>query len=574
MLPSSNGPICWTARPDSLWLWTNPSFSCPTWVNLPATAEPYYSRSMNGFVDCSAMLVPPPPLTPDSARTASRKLILRRSLLDLVLAHYFMALTDRELLHWYLSLPLEDRNIILGEGGLHHFLESHPNLKLDKGYVYVKQDCTQNLHRVSGCQFLHPPNQDSVTLSRRTASTTQEQSYWSAESSTFVKQQGTDSMKSPQSSDENGIYPTHFLQDPYSGPAGENILLDDKNTAGKNMGTRLSFEDEKDKFQSLMANETSVLNAEAPTNPVSDSSISLAACCKPLKVKTTAEKCTLTTPCAPTFDATTNTKVVRCSSSHTQTEGVNTTEQHTVTEVHMTDLDRLTKEFIKLKMLQISKEPKAKIQSTGQGTQKHEGAEDSGHPDEGKKRHQETKPVEERNEAWRDAALVPKEEIAKQISCDEVDLSEVWYDAEDELQLPGQAAAVEISPNSDIADGQNAEPVNDESSYSVLYASNLPSNVTQLIDQPLSSIQRRNVVYILPSPKGTCVPQHFGTMDSLGALMAELMQLHPDIGWQRIMDALMEAKGTHQGVLGSLPLSTIRDMISDLLTKSATVTQT
>lgn len=253
--------------------------------------------------------------------------------------------------------------------------------------------------------------------------------------------------------------------------------------------------------------------------------------------------------------------------------------------------------------------------------------------------------------------------------CEEVNFSEAWYDAEEELQLPGPAAAADISLTSDMAD--NAESVGEESSCSVLYVSNLPNNVTQsdvkqlfkdfqpsnvsistlknnvrvaivivedseaaeaavrelsgirmhnhsfhirrltgadgedrpsastcvskslqdaataptsdtdwrfdkkLVDAApgSSSIHRKKVVCILPTAKGTFVPQHFGTMGSLDTLMAELTQLHPHADRQAILDALMELKATHQGVLVSLPLSTIRDMTSDLLTTAATATR-
>ncbi|TKS67842.1 RNA-binding protein 44 [Collichthys lucidus] len=93
-----------------------------------------------------------------------------------------------------------------------------------------------------------------------------------------------------------------------------------------------------------------------------------------------------------------------------------------------------------------------------------------------------------------------------------------------------------------------------------------------MVQPPLSSsIQSRKMVCISPTAKGTCVPQHYGTMDSFNTLMSELTQHHPDIGRQRIVDALMELKAKHQGVLSTLPLSTIREMTSELLTTANTV---
>lgn len=81
------------------------------------------------------------------------------------------------------------------------------------------------------------------------------------------------------------------------------------------------------------------------------------------------------------------------------------------------------------------------------------------------------------------------------------------------------------------------------------------------------------MVCISPTAKGTFVPQHYGTMGSFDTLMMELTQRHPDVGRQRIVDALMELKTQHQGVLSGLPLGTIREMTSELLTRPASATQ-
>ncbi|XP_054471447.1 RNA-binding protein 44 isoform X2 [Anoplopoma fimbria] len=104
-----------------------------------------------------------------------------------------------------------------------------------------------------------------------------------------------------------------------------------------------------------------------------------------------------------------------------------------------------------------------------------------------------------------------------------------------------------------------------------------PTSKTEikLITQPLlsSSIKNRQVVCISPTAKGTCVPQHYGTMGSFDTLMAELTQLHPAVGRQRIVDALMELKAKHRGVLSGLPLRTIREMTSQLLTRPESPTE-
>ncbi|XP_029314287.1 RNA-binding protein 44 isoform X2 [Cottoperca gobio] len=104
-------------------------------------------------------------------------------------------------------------------------------------------------------------------------------------------------------------------------------------------------------------------------------------------------------------------------------------------------------------------------------------------------------------------------------------------------------------------------------------ASNSPEG--KLISQaPLgSSMKNRKVVCISPAAKGTCVPQHYATMGSFDTLMTELTQRHPDVARQRIVDALMELKATQQGVLSGLPLRTIREMTSELLTRPASAAQ-
>ncbi|XP_039675034.1 RNA-binding protein 44 isoform X2 [Perca fluviatilis] len=97
------------------------------------------------------------------------------------------------------------------------------------------------------------------------------------------------------------------------------------------------------------------------------------------------------------------------------------------------------------------------------------------------------------------------------------------------------------------------------------------STERKLISQPppSSSVKHRKVVSISPTAKGTCVPQRYGTMGSFDILMSELTQRHPDVERQRIVDALMQLKAKHQGVLSGLPLRTIREMTSELLTTPA-----
>ncbi|KAM4730632.1 RNA-binding protein 44 [Anableps anableps] len=909
MLPSSKNDAVWTASSGELRFLTNPTSAAflAGWPAVPATV--YYEEpvppSVYGVVGCPAMLEPPRLLTqsvtpPDylsfCEHSKRRALLLHRSVLDLLAAHHCLALTDTELLRWYLSLSPEDRSIILDDGGLYYFLQNHPCLELSQGHDYVKKTCLQMLEMLPGDMMENLPqvgcsnsmtrsqkqlreeaqdkpavhqmasnllltqgqnqqklqsssisaavsldvdlesarqrrkaefwSQELVAQSQRAASTIQAQSERPVENSKSSEQPRLDTVKITRRSDESQLQQAP----PLKGPAGENVL-GGENTADNHVETRLGLEDESesDQFHSTMeddsrilmclaSNDLAVQNAEAPIQPVSVSSDPPATIWEALHVKSTAEKFTSTGPCEPSCEAAVNTEVETSTAKQTQTEGPNTAEQNIMTELHMSDLDYLAEEFIKIQILQERREPKKKshspgngtgasrkdcsckqqaeqaeltllslhyelcrqyvwrlyytsaeghlpitiakdlppnvikilqkletdynlmkhqilmgvplerlsplcvecekittgacyipeqiigdvvgkapswyvdthswcsrrfinssplrvdrslvsaptvtltslILSTVQGTQKHDGAEDSGSPeDEDRKSCQKTKLFKkEADEVKRSAALVPDDRFVKQMGCEEVSFSEAWYDAEEELQGPG--------PAENMAD--NAGSASDESSSSVLYVSNLSGHVTQsdvrqlfekfqpsdvsifslkndvrvaivivdgseaakaavielnghrmhnqtlfirhlsgaaggghpsastrgsmslqdapkaptsetswrltekkLINPPVlsSSIQTRKVVSIFPTAKGTCVPQHFGTMDGLDTLMAELSQLHRDVHRQTILDALMELKTMHQGVLASLPLSTIRDMTSDLLTKSA-----
>ncbi|XP_070771062.1 LOW QUALITY PROTEIN: RNA-binding protein 44 [Enoplosus armatus] len=268
----------------------------------------------------------------------------------------------------------------------------------------------------------------------------------------------------------------------------------------------------------------------------------------------------------------------------------------------------------------------------------------------------------------RDAIRNVHKQEKNQIStaCKELNMSEAWYDAEEDLEPAGPAVAAETGQDATgVLKDKSNESASEEAERSVLCVSNLPSNVTEsdvmlwfekyhpsevsisalkndlrvaivmmsgpqsaeaaarelngcsmqgrtlhvelinraiggsqsrasasisgssqdatepqtsksdssstgrkLITQlPLSSsLKNRKVVCISPTAKGTCVPQHYGTMGSFDILMAELTQHHPDAGRQRIVEALMELKAKHQGVLSGLPLRTIREMTSELLT--------
>ncbi|XP_015213746.2 RNA-binding protein 44 isoform X2 [Lepisosteus oculatus] len=68
-----------------------------------------------------------------------------------------------------------------------------------------------------------------------------------------------------------------------------------------------------------------------------------------------------------------------------------------------------------------------------------------------------------------------------------------------------------------------------------------------------------------PTSSGTFIPQHYAEMGSFDRLMAQLSELHPEAGRQRIVGALLELRAQKRGFLSGLPLKTIVQMTSDLL---------
>ncbi|KAK7154032.1 hypothetical protein R3I94_007409 [Phoxinus phoxinus] len=89
---------------------------------------------------------------------------------------------------------------------------------------------------------------------------------------------------------------------------------------------------------------------------------------------------------------------------------------------------------------------------------------------------------------------------------------------------------------------------------------------------PRCSVDRLTNVCDSPTASGTCVPQHYATMGSFDTIMARMLERHPNIGRQRIVDALLELRAKHQGFLSGLPLRSIVDMTSELLTQASTPT--
>ncbi|XP_068186313.1 RNA-binding protein 44 [Antennarius striatus] len=235
-----------------------------------------------------------------------------------------------------------------------------------------------------------------------------------------------------------------------------------------------------------------------------------------------------------------------------------------------------------------------------------------------------------------------KPEDRQRSALKEPNTSEVWYDAEEDLEPSGPPEATGMEQHPALVRG-DTESSMEEAQSSSLCVSNLPANVTEedvklwfekfQVSKVNISASRNNlrvaVVTVngaqsaeaaarllngrnvqgrtlhvehmdrataenmrglrssqdsdqsaqtsetgscrmerkLITAKDTFVPQYFGTMDSFEALMAELTERHPDIERQMIVDALMAVRAKHQGIFYSLPLNTIREMISELLIK-------
>ncbi|KAF3843537.1 hypothetical protein F7725_002386 [Dissostichus mawsoni] len=88
-----------------------------------------------------------------------------------------------------------------------------------------------------------------------------------------------------------------------------------------------------------------------------------------------------------------------------------------------------------------------------------------------------------------------------------------------------------------------------------------------------SNLRARRVVCVSPTAKGTMVQENYSTMGGFNTLMTELTQRHPGVSRQRFVDALLELKAKHKGVLSGLPLRAIREMTSDLITGPESATQ-
>ncbi|XP_049583134.1 RNA-binding protein 44 isoform X2 [Syngnathus scovelli] len=153
----------------------------------------------------------------------------------------------------------------------------------------------------------------------------------------------------------------------------------------------------------------------------------------------------------------------------------------------------------------------------------------------------------------------PKMDCSKG-ACKELNTGEVWDDAEENLD-PASIPA-ELKDQSGEMSDVNTELAKEEEMTTGLGLLNVANNVTK------KSFSIRST----PTAKTTVVSLQYGTMAAFDTLMAELTHFHPRVPRWSIVDALEELWDTYQSDLWPLPLTTIRQMASDLLTRPANVT--
>ncbi|KAM9803486.1 RNA-binding protein 44 isoform 2-T2 [Syngnathus typhle] len=145
-------------------------------------------------------------------------------------------------------------------------------------------------------------------------------------------------------------------------------------------------------------------------------------------------------------------------------------------------------------------------------------------------------------------------------ACKELNTGEAWNDAEENLDPTSIPA--ELKEQSGEMSDVNTELAKEEEMTTGRGLLNAANNVTK------KSFSIRST----PTAKTTVVSLQYGTMAAFDTLMAELTHFHPCVPRRSIVDALEELWDIYQSDLWPLPLTTIRQMASDLLTRPANVT--
>ncbi|CAB1445314.1 unnamed protein product [Pleuronectes platessa] len=309
----------------------------------------------------------------------NRKFLLHRSVFDLVEAHHYLSRDDQKLLGWYLALTPEDRKIILDEGGFYQFLQRHPALELSPFHVYVKWRSwwrgKTEAHAL-GMEW-EPSGQRGNPELKSHISVMQDQNANVSANCSEVSEIQSNPNESPSehcSSDcvdvdggEDGDWSVQSAED-----NGTEDECQGNAFSGDDDGANFSLDRQND-FHSFMGDDVSILCLVAPGGPQAHHSGPGATNSKALSdtsetgtspaEEDTSESCTPPQPRVTNCDVMVGTESVPRVSTFTQSEDPQTADKNLITEVHMSDLDYLAKEFIKLTAAQ--KEQKEKIKRLG-----------------------------------------------------------------------------------------------------------------------------------------------------------------------------------------------------------------
>ncbi|XP_077392359.1 RNA-binding protein 44 isoform X2 [Festucalex cinctus] len=309
-----------------------------------------------------------------------------------------------------------------------------------------------------------------------------------------------------------------------------------------------------------------------------------------------SDKACIIVPCVASCGIMVGTPLTEHSSAFTQTEKPLTADKSVLTELSMSDLDYATQEFSKLKVAQKVSKKKERSLNQQEGKQ----CDCAGlaelaklsvlalqyymfqqHCSSGQleKTRQEDRtllecsqdaqgnPRMDCNKSRNTSILVPwkrsvtfKANTAEENQSSagkELNTGEVWYDAKEDLH-PGSIPAEMKAQSEEMS----AELAKEEEMDSGIVFPDIANNVTK----------KRLGVRNTPMPRATIVPQHYGTMVAFDTLMAELMHFHPGMAKQCIVGALKELWDVYQSDLFTLPLSTVRQMTTDVLNRATNVT--
>ncbi|XP_062258377.1 RNA-binding protein 44 isoform X2 [Platichthys flesus] len=340
----------------------------------------------------------------------NRRFLLHRSVFDLVEAHHYLSRDDQKLLGWYLALTPEDRKIILDEGGFYQFLQRHPALELSPFHVYVKYNreraapvqptitCYQQISKTPGAKERRfgrswwrgkreahalgmewePSGQRGKPELKSHISVMQDQNANVTANCAEVCELQSNPNESPSehcSSDcvdvdggEDGDWSVQSAED-----NGTEDECQGNAFTGDDDGANFSLDHQNDYFHSFMGDDVGILCLVAPggtqahhSGPGATNSEALSDTSEtgtsPAE-EDTSETCTPPHPRVPSCDVMVGTDSVPRVSTFTQSEDPQTADKNLITEVHMSDLDYLAKEFIKLNAAQ--KEQKEKIKRLG-----------------------------------------------------------------------------------------------------------------------------------------------------------------------------------------------------------------